>query len=283
MRETHNEATRLEQSISTHKDNIQGYNKAIDHVQNHNAEYSKDMTQDVINAYKKTYGVGDREAGLAVLDGDASAQRIFRQISGVKANDILQQVRSAGAELKSSNNVSEFLNKNQDAVQNNVGNSDGAVSKFAQEKGMTHESTVVNDINKTGENLKEDHSRKLQQKTDGYQGARNTNQLNQQSRQAEIDQLEKNRIGKGYLGTLGGNINGVGRPEPTEFKTEYKDESVMPTLKAIRPNTEFTSQDATDTRDLMQEFNSDNSITRDDTSIAKGSHQYVDPTKKTKS
>lgn len=276
MRETHNEATRLEQSISTHKDNIQGYNKAIDHVENHNAEYSKDMTQDVINAYKKSYGVGDREASRTVLNGEDSAQKIFRQISGDKANNILQQVRSAGTELNSSNNVSDFMNRNQDAVQNNVGSSDGAVSKFAQDKGMKSENEVTKGIIQTGDNLKEDHERKLQQKSDSYKDASIANTNKQETRRKEIDKLEEDRIGNGVITTLGGTLDGLGRPSPTGSQEEASGP------KVIRPGVEFTPGDVGDTRGLIQEFNPNNNKSEEDTNLAKGSHQYVDPSKNNK-
>lgn len=268
------------------KDNIQGYNKAIDHVENHNAEYSKDMTQDVINAYKKSYGVGDREASRTVLNGEDSAQKIFRQISGDKANNILQQVRSAGTELNSSNNVSDFMNRNQDAVQNNVGSSDGEVSKFAQDKGMKSENEVTKGIIQTGDNLKEDHERKLQQKSYSYKDASIANTNKQETRRKEIDKLEEDRIGKGMASkviagagnvvSLGNSGWGIGRPSPTESQEEVSGPRV------IRPGAEFTSEDASDTKGLIKEFNPNNNKSEEDTSLAKGSHQYVDPSKNNK-
>ena len=286
MRETHNESTRLEKSITTHKDNIEGYNKAIDHVENHNAEYSKDMTQDVINAYKAHYGVSDREASKAVLDGKDSAQKLFRQISGAKANNILQQVRTTGAELNTSNNVSDFINKNQDAVQNNVGSDGGAVSKFASDQGMTGADVVTNNINKTGDELKTAHERKLEEKTSGYKDAQITNAKTREERGGEIKKLEDDRIGKGRVSkaiavigdkvTLGNSGSSIGRPSP---ESPQNKEDLGP--KVVRPETDFTSADISDAREVINEFNPDGK-NDDDTSLAKGVNEYVDPSKNTK-
>lgn len=286
VRETHNESTRLEENMSVHKDRVDAYSQAQDYNKTNSADYSKDMTQDVINAYKAHYGVSDREASKAALDGKDSAQKIFRKISGAKANNILQQVRSTGAELNASNNVSDFINKNQDAVQNNVGSDWGAVSKFANEQGMTSEDVVTNNINKTGEELKTGHERKVATTTSGYNDAQITSTKTQEERKDKIQKLEDDRIGKGITSkviagvsnavTLGNSGSNIGRPSP-ELPQNKEDLG----SKVIRPETEFTAADVSNARGVINEFNPDS---KNDgyTNLAKGANEYVDPSKNTK-
>lgn len=212
MRETHNEATRLEQSIATHKDNIKGYNKAIDHVESHNAEYSRDMTQDVVAAYRKAYGVSDREAGQAVLAGTEDAQKIFRQISSAKADEILQQVRNTGKEFDNSNPAGEFMQQNANAINDKPGSAGGAVDGFARQQGMIGTDAAKQTITESGNNLKKGHDSTFNQSLAGINKAKYETMEEQAKRQANIDEYEANRIGKGLFGTLNNTVDGVGRP-----------------------------------------------------------------------
>ena len=227
--------------------------------------------------------MGDRTAARAVLDGGADAQRIFRKISNAKANDVLQQVRSTGADLRNSNPIDEFMKQNENAVNNKPGEQGGVVDSFAKKHGMTELEQARSSIEQSGNKLASSHTQKTGDASSQYQNARQENLTKQQSRKANIEKLEEDRIGNGSVGTAWGLLDGVGRSPDNSSAKNMEGDTKLPS-KVIRPTTEMTSKDLADTKKLMEEFkpNSSRSGTRD-SGLVEGDGQYADPSKKTKS
>lgn len=89
MNESFSETTRLENSVGVHKDNLDAKNQTLDYSKSNSSDFNKDMTQDVIEAYKKQYGTSDSDAAKAVLSGSPVAKGVWRQISTNNANELL--------------------------------------------------------------------------------------------------------------------------------------------------------------------------------------------------
>ena len=79
-----------------------------------------------------------------------------------------------------------------------------------------------------------------------------TNAKTQEERRGEIKKLEDDRIGNDFITTVGGNFSGLGRPSP---ESPQNKEDLGP--KVVRPETDFTSADISDAREVINEFNPD--------------------------
>ena len=161
MNESFSETKRLEDSIGVHKDNIDARNQALDYSKSNSSDFNKDMTQDVIETYKKQYGASDSDAANAVLSGSPAAKSVWRQISTNNANELLQQVSAGGEAIERSSSVNDFMEANQGAINKNPGGDMSAVNKFAADNGMENKDKTVQDIRETKENLKNTHDTKV--------------------------------------------------------------------------------------------------------------------------
>jgi TraG-like protein, N-terminal region len=287
-RESYNETTRLEQTMSAHKDKIDGYNKALDHVQSHGSEFSKDVTQDVLNAYKNQYGTSDSTAAKEVLSGSNSAKQVFRQISGAKANEVLQQVTAGANFINSSDPVSTFGEQHKNEVNSKPGGEGGVVVTFAKENDMTDKTAVNKQIEDTGAELKNTHGKKLSEKKVTFTDARDSNQKEQEDRQENINVFDKDRIGNGItskiigglgnIATLGNAGWGIGRNTSHSTQTIPEQISSLDGNQVVKPPSGAQNFSPEAARSLIQEFKPDNTKGV----AATNDGQHVDASKKIK-
>ncbi len=297
IRESYNETTRLEKSISTHKDNIDGYNKALDYTQSHGSEFSKDMTQDVINAYKKQYGSSDSDAAKEVLSGSDSAKQVFRQISSAKANEVLQQVTTGANAINSSDPVSTFGEQHKNEVNSKPGTST-AFSEFTDKNGIPDAKNTDTTIKETGAKLQEKTKQNQNDAHKQIETAKSEGKTIEDQRRKELDNFEANRFGNDQLSktlellsynpvTGKSNITPVGRPsdqpipefEPimNYYGSSEKISSLdgNPVAKPSNNAHDFSPEAA---KNLIQDFKPDNTSG----TVATNEGQHVDASKKTK-
>lgn len=222
IRESYNETQRLERSVSAHKDNIDAYNKALDYTHTHGSEFSKDVTQDVIDAYRDQYGVSDAGAADSVLNGSHRAKEVFNNLSRVKANEVLSQVRATGRKIESSDIVGDFAERQKDIINTNPSGEGGAVASFAEQNNMKGKGEANEEINAERNRLQNKHSDKFFNNIEKIEHAKTYNENLQADRQDQINKHEENRIGSGWVGTLGRTINGVGRPPEGQPMPEFE-------------------------------------------------------------
>jgi len=279
IRESYNETTRLEKAISTHKDNIDGYNKALDYTQSHGSEFSKDMTQDVINAYKKQHGSSDSTAAKEVLSGSDSAKQAFRQISGAKANEVLQQVIAGADSINSSDPVSTFGEQHKNEVNNKPGTST-EFSQFTDKNGIPDPEKTDTKIKETGAKLQEKTTQNQNDAQDNIGIAESKGQNAARQREGSLVKLKEDSIGNGITSkTIGGLGNivalgnagwGIGSPTSPNTQSIPEFEPIMnyygspeqissidgnPVAKPSNGAQDFSPQAA---RSLIQEFKPDN-------------------------
>jgi len=274
--------------MSTHKDKIDGYNKALDHVQSHGSEFSKDVTQDVLNAYKNQYGTSDSTAAKEVLSGSNSAKQVFRQISGAKANEVLQQVTAGANSINSSDPVSTFGEQHKNDVNSKPGGEGGVVATFAKENDMTDKTAVNKQIEDTGAELKNTHGKKLSEKKVTFTDARDSNQKEQEDRQENINVFDKDRIGNGItskiigglgnIATLGNAGWGIGRNTSHSTQTIPEQISSLDGNQVVKPPSGAQNFSPEAARSLIQEFKPDNTKGV----AATNDGQHVDASKKIK-
>lgn len=304
IRETYQETQRLEQSMSAHQDKIDGYHKAMDYTQSHSSEYSKDMYQDVVDAYQQKYGGSAREAQEAVSSGTHAAKLVFRELSSGKAEEVMGMINRKGDNIQSSNNVDDFVKNNQ--INSDIGDKRDDFAKANNIR--TDKDNVVQEIGGKGRDIKDRHTEKYDYNENEYEEREQIHIEKQVARQEELDKHEKDRMGKGIVGTGLGIIDGVGRPpkakaddldfEPIAYPYEPKvgkynwetgkidplpqESGLTSKLNPIRPPEEAKSFDKKEAQNIIEQFKPD-TTTRNNGGIKEKSRadgQYVDPKKK---
>ncbi|BBJ32482.1 hypothetical protein RAS_p780 (plasmid) [Rickettsia asiatica] len=209
IRESYQQAERLENSISTHKNNIDSHNQGINHTRSNSANFDKDMYQDVLNAYQNRYGGTAIEAQREVAAGTYRARKaVFRDISGSAAQRNLQEIQGVGSNIASSNNVDNFVQNHQ--LDNNIGSKR---DEFARDHGIRTDAEVISgEITTKGDNLKAQHDTRYNDNLSQYDDSHQHISDQQYAKQLQINQYEEDRIGKGKFGTVFGATDGVGRP-----------------------------------------------------------------------
>lgn len=297
MNESFSETKRLEDSIGVHKDNIDARNQALDYSKSNSSDFNKDMTQDVIEAYKKQYGTSDSDAAKEVLSGSPAAKSVWRQISTNNANELLQQVRAGGDAIERSTSVNDFKEANHEAINKNPGGDGSAVKQFIADNGMENKDKTVQDIRKTKENLENIHSNRANE----IKGDIDLKKMIITKEEAlwgdNIKNHEKNKIGNDPLSkaldvlsynpvTGKSNITPVGRPseqpipEFTPMMNYYGSSKQISSLdenQVVKSNggQDFSPEAA---KSLIQDFKPDNTSTKDATNEG----QHVDASKKVK-
>lgn len=244
IRESYQQAERLENSISTHKNNIDSHNQGISHTRNNSANFDKDMYQDVLNAYQNRYGGTAIEAQREVAAGTYRARAIFRDISGAAAQRNLQEIQGAGSNIASSNNVDNFVQDHQ--LENNIGNKRDA---FARDHGIRTDAEVISgEISTKGDNIKAQHDTRYNDNLNQYDDSHQHISDQQYAKQLQINQYEEDRMGKGKFGTVGGFIDGVGRPSSHNLdsrnKKQYEPKEQQVVAQYTDPHKPFDKDEA---------------------------------------
>jgi hypothetical protein len=287
MNESFSETTRLENSVGVHKDNLEAKNQALDYSKSNSSDFNKDMTQEVIEAYKKQYGASDAMAAKEVLSGSPAAKAVWKQISTNNANELLQQVRAGGASIDKSTSVNDFKEENKEAINKNPGGNGSCVKKFANTNGIQNKDEAEQDIAEIKQNLKGTHDTKVNETSEDI-GVRKMVMTKEETQwQDNIKNHDENRIGNGMLGTLMGNVQGVGRPstqtipEFDPIMNYYGSSEKISSLdgnRVVNPSNGAQDFSPEAARSLIQEFKPDNTST----TAVTNEGQHVDASKKIK-
>jgi hypothetical protein len=213
FRKTYNEMQRLEHSINAHKDNIAAYSQMNEYVASHANEYSKDQTQDVINAYVKKYGVSDSEAGREVLSGSPKARALHSEMGGARANEILKQIKASRHNMQGADIVGSIQDHGIESLSRHDQQASGKFSDYTKDHSMSQQKQIGQQMAEQAGVLRHKHEAAQAVVGDNYNDTHDTNHGEYVKREQQIQKYEEDRIGRGGVGTLGGRINGVGRPE----------------------------------------------------------------------
>ena len=105
----------------------------------------------------------------------------------------------------------EFAKEHENTINKNTGGEGGVVDAFAKENNMTNKQDATQKINDEQKRLKQKHDDTYSDQASQYEDANSYNEDVEYTRSKQIEKLEKDRIGNGLVGTLGGSIDGVGR------------------------------------------------------------------------
>lgn len=279
IRESYQETQRLEHSIAAHKDKIDSYNKAIDYTNSHSSEFSKDMYQEVVDRYQEKYGGSARQAQEAVSSGTDKAQAVHRELTANDAREIFSKVSNKEREIKTSNSVDNLVRNKQ--INTDIGEKR---EDFAKANNIRMDRDKVTDeIGNKGKDIEDLHTEKYNQNEDEYKDTKLINTHKQAARQTQIDQYEKNRIGRNGPSIL---IGGIGRPSQTQDDLDFEPiahpyepkassvQQVMPQHTKLPENVEpFNKVEA---QNIMNSVNLDSRDNKQqETNAAKADGQHV--------
>lgn len=195
IRESYQEIERLDETSSINKSNIDSHNKLKNYVESNSGEMSKDMTEEVKDHYQKLYGGGAFGVFQAVSARTEKAQEAFRDLTASKYQAKFNEIKAQGQQIESSNKVEEFANSNK--IESNIGSSR---DQFARDNNIKTDSsaTAEKDFAEKRDRIQGSYQAKSESRATEYDDTRNTIIKEQEARQGQIDQYEKDRIGKGF-------------------------------------------------------------------------------------
>lgn len=229
LRENYSTVDRLDKSISEHKSKIASHNKTMNYVQSNSGEMSKDMTQDVVDAYQEKYGCSAREAHAEVSAGSSKARKVFTELTGQSYSAKFNEIHAQGQKITDTDNVNDFVKANQ--IDSSIGSKRDA---FAGEHNIRrNEEDVSNEMSKKGGDIKLMHAEKYQTNEEAYNTEQEKTIAEQNQSQEEIDKFERDRMGNGViskgLGLMGGAVTlgsggwDIGRPKKSNSNDDDLD------------------------------------------------------------
>jgi hypothetical protein len=211
LHESYEETQRAEKQLADRYDKIDTYQRAIELNKSRGGVINKELYQDVTEAHAKKSGKSVMDARKDVENMTPEVRKIFRELSEPGVNQLLAEVE-AGKRALSTDNVHQKLDDKHKQYKGNVDSNVGEeVEKEAAAKGFNAD-YIKKDVEATGEINKHRFNHLNNKVNDKYDSTRNATQMRYDQVQQVIEQNEKDRMGRGDIGTLWGNVHGVGRP-----------------------------------------------------------------------
>lgn len=274
FRNSYNEIQRLEASTNAHKDNLKSVSEGREITRNSANEYSKDQTQDVIDAYVRKYGASDAEAGRKVLSGAPEARAIHSAMGIGKAQSMMAHIKASRNHIESSDIIEKVQDKGQAELVQHKEGADAKVSGYAKAQGMSDSTQVEQSINEKKDSLQKTHNNKTNDIELNHDETKDRSEREKQKREGQVQQYEEDRIGRGKLGRFVGGVTnvaslgnagwGIGRPEETipTFKPIMRDVgqdkwiSSLDGHQVTRPasDNDNTGIDLTKTQQMMNQY-----------------------------
>ncbi len=210
LHESYEETQRAEKQLADRYDKIDTYQRAIELNKSRGGVINKELYQDVTEAHVKKSGKSVMDARKDVENMTPEVRKIFRELSEPGVNQLLAEVE-AGKRALSTDNVHQKLDDKHKQYKGNVDSNVGEeVEKEAAAKGFNAD-YIKKDVEATGEINKHRFNHLNNKVNDKYDSTRNATQMRYDQMQQVIEQNEKDRMGRGDIGTLWGNVHGVGR------------------------------------------------------------------------
>lgn len=221
FRETYEDTKRLEKSMSVHKDRIKAYNQNIDYTRTHGNEFSRDMTQEVIEAYNEKYFGGDAnrfsDSSKAVSKGSKEALDIFHDLSQQRLSGTLDQISKGREAINDPNKIDDFMEQNMGNINSNPGN---AVKEQARDMGIPDEATATNLIKGETTNIRKKLNSAEGDFNSNYDYAQESADLLQSERSSDLQRYDESSFYNNKAGRLLGIGNTKAMPEFTPMIRE---------------------------------------------------------------
>jgi len=210
LRKSYSKTKELSEAMSAHQDRIDAYNQNIDYTKTHGNEFSRDMTQDVIEAYHAKYGGDFNDASKAVSSGSKEALGIFRTLSAQRFSGTIDQISKGREVINDSSKIGDFTKQSE----GNISKDPGA---YIQESGRGGDLPTYDEaksmIAKDRAVLEKEHASSLKDINIDYkQGIEAAKDLEGRLERSFAKNSEGN-----FKNTQLGKYMGIGKQNETEF------------------------------------------------------------------
>lgn len=211
-RNSYEEAQRLEQQASISQQRVNDWHRAQSVITSQGASSSKDSYQEVVDTIKKDYGVDANTAQKWADSRSPEAQMAWSKLQNDDhyVQDLVRnnhQQKSAISGAGASEQLNQFTNYHQEKITTNP---DTTIKNLAEGKGMKV-AGFKEGLQERGGNLVKQHQDITSYNSDQYKTVRGGNELLEKATEEQVKKYETDRIGKGFTGTLGHLVNGVGK------------------------------------------------------------------------
>jgi len=208
LHESYEETQRAEKQLADRYDKIDTYQRAIELNRSRGGVINKELYQDVTEAHAKKSGKSVMDARKDVENMTPEVRKIFRELSEPGVNQLLAEVE-AGKRALSPDNVHQKLDDKHKQYKGNVDSNVGEeVEKEAAAKGFNAD-YIKKDVEATGEINKKRFDHLNNKVNDKYDSTRDATQTHYDQMQQVIEQNEKDRIGRGVIGSSVASVLGT--------------------------------------------------------------------------
>lgn len=171
------------------------------------------MYQEVVNQLKQDYGVDASTAHKMADRRSPEVQKAWQKLQQEDhyVQDVMHNIRQGRAIVSGASGreqLDRFTNQHQGKISNNP---DTAIRKYAEQQGMNVDG-FTEQLQERGVNLEQEHRNIRDKNLEKYAKVRSETESKEQKARQQVDKYEEDRIGKGRIGTLGHQVNGVGKP-----------------------------------------------------------------------
>lgn len=214
VRSAYEEQQRLEQQCSISQQEVDDWHKAQTIVNSNSGNSSRDMYQEVVNQLKQDYGVDASTAHKMADRRSPEAQKAWQKLQQEDhyVQDVMHNIRQGRAAVSGASGreqLDRFTNQHQDKISNNP---DTAIREYAEQQGM-NVGGFKKQLQEQGDSLKKKHENIRDKNLEKYAQVRSETESKEQKATQQVEKYEEDRIGKGFIGTLGHSVNGVGKPD----------------------------------------------------------------------
>ena len=234
VRESYEEQQRLEKQASISQQRVDDWHQAKSVVDSQGASSSKDMYQDVVEGIKEEYGVDVRTAHKMADQRSPEAQKVWQKLQNEDqyVQNLVHTIGSgrthASGEV-ATQRLDRFTEENSHKVNQDPGQK---VRQHATEQGMKLDEFKEN-IHQNKNNLEQEYNVMQAENTVHRKQELDHSKKEEAKMQKQVNQYEKDRIGKGavasgaatVLGVVTGGHAGwtIGKPDDKEMaKAEVK-------------------------------------------------------------
>lgn len=213
-RNSYEEQQRLEKQASISQQRVDDWHKAQSVVNSNSATSSRDMYQEVVDTIKQDYGVDTTTAHKMADRRSPEAQKSWNKLQQDDhyVQDVMTNIRQGRSSVSGTTGREEldrFTNQHQEKITNNP---DAAIREHAEQQGMKVEG-VKEQLQERGVNLAKEHQNITNKNSEQYENVKAYNESEEKVTKKQVKKYEEDRIGKGFTGTLGHLVNGVGNPD----------------------------------------------------------------------
>ncbi len=213
VRNSYEELQRFEQQESMSKQKVDDWHQAQMIVNANSASASTDMYQEVVDGVKQDYGVDVATAQKMADRRSPEAQKVWQKLqnSDHYVQNIVAKIaqdRESVSGAKATEQLDQFTNQHEDKV---ASNPKAVISQQAREQGMELDG-FKGQIQQRASNLFQEHQKMTNKNTEQYKNIKQYNEQEEKIVAKQVKKYEEDRIGKGFIGTVGGIIDGVGNP-----------------------------------------------------------------------